>query len=95
MKRITRLQGQDWYNLKKNNKLTLLCISVSSNNNYCCFVRCDNKVYKHWLHPIEAEKLEKSQWFKEHIIYHSDELYRLGQIKDIAKGVSFYEGDGV
>ncbi len=75
-KRSRRLQGSDWYQYRKLHKLELLNIYKSSNGNY----RADMKDEKgrrvhHWLHPIEAKKLEDSGYLTEHPAEDSNNLF--------------------
>ena len=63
---MKRLQGLDWTNYKKNNKLSLISIFVSRNNNCKALVQ-DEKGGKvcHWLGDSEKERLLRSLWWKE------------------------------
>ena len=73
---MKRLQGESWYNYRKNHKLSLICISKSKNGNYRADIldECYRHFY-HWLHPIEAAKLESSNYFDTHVCLDSDIIY--------------------
>ena len=81
-----RLQGKEWYDYRKNHKLTLLCISESTNGNYRADVldECGNHFW-HWLHPVEVKNLESSSWLNNHVIYDTNELYKSNLLKDLIK----------
>lgn len=73
---MRRLQGEIWYNYRKNHKLSLICISKSKNGNYRADVLDEYyRHFYHWLHPIEAAKLEKSNYFDTHVCWDSDIIH--------------------
>lgn len=75
-KKSKRLQGKDWYTYRKEHKLLLVGIYKSSNGNYRAdVVDENNKSFHHWLHPIEAAKLEKSGYLSQHPAVDSSTLF--------------------
>ena len=83
---MARLQGEKWYNFRREHKLKLLCISISSNGNYRADVKDEKgRHWYHWLHPIEVENLKKSGWLENHITLDSNSLYNNTEIKNKLK----------
>lgn len=73
----SRLQGHDWYDYRCKHSLKLVCLSKSKDGRYRVDVLDENnKHFYHWLHPIEAKNLEKSNWCETHTIYELAELYK-------------------
>lgn len=84
--RIKRLQGLEWSNYKKNNKLILIAIGKSDNGNYVSYTIDKNKnIIRHWLGNSEATSLEKSGWLDTHKVYTSEELYNKSLLVDLIK----------
>jgi len=84
--KIKRLQGLDWTQYKRNNKLVLLAIGRSKNGNYVSYtIDTNKKVIRHWLGNSEVEKLETSGWLETHTVYKSDELYNRELLKNLIK----------
>ena len=75
-KKSKRLQGRDWYTYRKEHKLLLVGIYKSSNGNYRADVVDENeRHFHHWLHPIEAKKLEDSGYLDKHPAEDSNNLF--------------------
>ena len=82
-----RKQGIDWKHLRKEHKLTLLCLSISKAGNYRADVMDeDGRHYHHWLSPDEVRKLNASGFLKEHKPLASEDLYHDGNMERIFKG---------
>ena len=76
MARSKRLQGADWYNYRKTHHLILKQIYRSAGGNYRADVVDENgRHFHHWLHPIEAKKLEDSGYLTEHPAEDSNNLF--------------------
>ena len=84
--RIKRLQGVEWTQYKRTNKLALLAIGKSRNGNYVSYTIDDHKkVIRHWLGNSEVKKLETSGWLETHTVYEADELYNRELLKNLIK----------
>lgn len=88
---ITRLQGLEWTNYKRTNKLHLLAIGKSSNGNYVSYTidKC-NHVVRHWLGASEVQKLEQSDWIKTNKIWDSNDLYSHKTLCNLKKELKNY-----
>lgn len=72
-----RLQGSEWGQYRREHKLSLIDVYISSNGNYRADMKDENgKRVHHWLHPIEAERLEQSGYLKEHPAKDSDSVFK-------------------
>ena len=82
---IKRLQGPDWANFRRHNKLKLVAIGKSSNDNYVSYVTADNNlIVRHWLGDSEVEKLKSSGWLENNKVYDCNDLYNTNLLKALA-----------
>ena len=82
-----RKQGWEWVQLRKEHKLTLLCLSISAAGNYRADVMDEEgRHYHHWLHSDEAMKLEVSGYLDSHKPIAYGDLHRNGNMKKILRG---------
>lgn len=89
---MARLQGESWYRYRKEHKLTLLCISISSNGNYRVDVYDElNHHNYHWLHPIEVKNLKSSGWLEKYKVLNSELLYDLDIQDKLKQGKQLYK----
>ena len=85
--RSNRKQGWEWAQLRKEHKLTLLCLSISAAGNYRADVMDEEgRHYHHWLHPKEVQKLEASNYLETHTPLAYSDLHRNGNMGRIFKG---------
>ena len=90
-KKQKRIQGKEWWDLRRSTKLQPLCVAKATN--YRVFVKTpDGLVYSHYLNPIEVEELKNSEWIKTHKIYPMSDLYSGPHLIELLnKGISCYE----
>ena len=83
---IKRLQGLEWTNYKKNNKLVLLAIGKSSHGNYVSYtIDAQKRIIRHWLGFSEVVSLESSGWLDNHTVYNCNDLYKKSLLNDLIK----------